>query len=396
MNITPEQIFGMTELINSKLTPYNIYIEDIFADPKFCKHFLMFIEIIVNGETKENDHKTPRIFQNNYDINKATNILKSANIIKGDPKYDPKDNNSMIQLYVDLQKNPVFQKLIGKNSDLSFNKTSECLAEKKLIESQSFLISQLQNDIELCKSENENLRNENNFLKSQVEQYYNFKKEFDVIQQENSSLKLLIEEIDNIKEENESINQENQKLKDENKSLQNKVEKLSNDIQGIESNFQQPLIMGLPSVHGIINYLLKNQENSILVLVSSTDSGSKENVLYNDEERWISYDSPRSFISFEFKTKPISLTGYLLRSHDGPSFVRNWIVEGSNDEISWIIIDKQANNNSLSGRFKENIFYCQPNNYFSFFKITQTDYNANANNFFELSYVEFYGEFYNE
>ena len=57
----------------------------------------------------------------------------------------------------------------------------------------------------------------------------------------------------------------------------------------------------------------------------------------------------------DFKQRKVQLCGYSIMSYDDPinyAHLKNWKLEGSNDENNWITIDKRENNFDLNDKFK--------------------------------------------
>ena len=57
----------------------------------------------------------------------------------------------------------------------------------------------------------------------------------------------------------------------------------------------------------------------------------------------------------DFKQRKVQLCGYSIMSYSGSinwAHLKNWKLEGSNDENNWITIDKRENNFDLNDKFK--------------------------------------------
>jgi hypothetical protein len=55
-------------------------------------------------------------------------------------------------------------------------------------------------------------------------------------------------------------------------------------------------------------------------------------------------------------------------------------------------IDAQMNNTSLTGRYYGSIFKCPKTDFYSYFLLTQIGKSSRGNYYFELTYIELFGE----
>ena len=106
------------------------------------------------------------------------------------------------------------------------------------------------------------------------------------------------------------------------------------------------LFKGYDIKNGIISSLLKKSA-SIEVNSSSTldDMHSPQNlIIYNDNEKYFSSKNlENSWVSFNFINYSVIPLNYTLQS-DFDNIIANpkdWVIEGSNDNVSWSIIDEQ-------------------------------------------------------
>ena len=74
-------------------------------------------------------------------------------------------------------------------------------------------------------------------------------------------------------------------------------------------------------------------------------------------------------------------------------FIKNWILEVSNDEKNWTEIDEHSNYDGLNGNNIIKTFNVKPNNFSRFVRIRQTgDYYGYPNVFLVIKSIEFYGK----
>jgi hypothetical protein len=141
---------------------------------------------------------------------------------------------------------------------------------------------------------------------------------------------------------------------------------------------------------GIISFMKNDDSNSVIVS-SSSNSQYLHRILSFDDSYWYSSKSENSWISFQFKHNPVKLSGYLLRSHRGPSYPIGWKLEASKDGNNWKLIDEKSGSNYFQTKQQVVTFPCQLNDYYSFFKFTQTEKNQGKDFSFNLNFVEFWG-----
>jgi hypothetical protein len=127
---------------------------------------------------------------------------------------------------------------------------------------------------------------------------------------------------------------------------------------------------------------------------SNYNSNSRPaNILTFNENYWLSQDDPNPWICFKLNSKKIFLSGYLFRSLFSTNYCnpKSWKLEASNDNINWILIDKQVNRDWVTHQWIEVYFPVEAKESYSYFKFTQTG-NSYCNSLrFLLNFVEFFG-----
>jgi hypothetical protein len=133
-------------------------------------------------------------------------------------------------------------------------------------------------------------------------------------------VKLLINQIEQLKRENEKF-----------KNLSLKIRTISHQN----------------NVNGILQDLKRAEPHSFSFNCSSIyPSYQPSNLLIYDSSRFLSQNQPNQWLSIKFNTKKIIFFGYLFRSYYNASSACNlktWILEGSQDNINWVLIDNQIN-----------------------------------------------------
>ena len=170
------------------------------------------------------------------------------------------------------------------------------------------------------------------------------------------------------RKKHEKSNKNEKSCKIEKKNKNKKSNKINSDNE--ENNQKEVITISHKENNdfdGIIKYLEKkygnnlHQKRIISISASSTLSNgpqfSPEHVInytnnYNNTF-WMSDNNPGNWLELDFKNIKLKLTGYSLKTSNGPisqaHHIKNWILEGSQDGIEWNEIDRQENNNDLNG-----------------------------------------------
>jgi hypothetical protein len=112
------------------------------------------------------------------------------------------------------------------------------------------------------------------------------------------------------------------------------------------------------------------------------------------DDRWISNNSPHSWICFDFKDKCVSVTHYTLKSHNGNlNFPVQWEIEGSNDGSAWKSLDSR-NTKELAASGRARTFECcnaNSDEFFHLIRMRQTGVTSHNSNYLIFSTLEFFG-----
>jgi hypothetical protein len=152
----------------------------------------------------------------------------------------------------------------------------------------------------------------------------------------------------------------------------------------------------------IISSLRKQNLNFFSVKASSLlRSGNEAHHLLDDDSTYAATkDIASSSFTYSFLNHQIIISSYLVKSIPPPKahlydwrqrFLRDWKLEGSNDEILWDEIDFHSNDATLAQENPEATFACKTSKPFKHLKITQTGPCSYDNHCFALRYLEFYG-----
>lgn len=153
---------------------------------------------------------------------------------------------------------------------------------------------------------------------------------------------------------------------------------------------------------GIISYLVKKSENEINITSSShflnNDLYQPRNVVSKDNDKcFLSENAPDSWICFDFKEHKVHPTQYVIMSPSSDltnHFLRNWVIEGSNDNKTWEIIDRQRNCDYLNGSSFISTFTIDDQNFteFRFIRLRQNGPNVYSQDFLAIKNFEIYGK----
>ena len=160
--------------------------------------------------------------------------------------------------------------------------------------------------------------------------------------------------------------------------------------------------------HGIMRYLTDEtngniHENGTIEITSNSivnDDMSyhpKSAVDYQKDNFYFSKDDLEdATVCFDFKDKSIQLSEYTIKTFNGGEnhdHLRNWVVEVSNDNEKWEIVDRHENDSTLRGRNIIATFKAkETSNFYRFVRIRQTGKSWNDSYYFIFYFIEFYGK----
>ena len=104
---------------------------------------------------------------------------------------------------------------------------------------------------------------------------------------------------------------------------------------------------------------------------------------------------PGPWLCIEFVNRLFHLTGYTIRTRtDSPvANPSNWVMEGSKDGASWIVLDDRVRNRDLVGQGSVHHFTVKPcPQRFKFLRLRHTGPAHRARNYLVLSRLELFGE----
>ena len=159
---------------------------------------------------------------------------------------------------------------------------------------------------------------------------------------------------------------------------------------------------------GILYYLQKLSKGNVVDEVEISSSSIADNheryspinaIKYNNEKTdFRSENKPNSWILIDFKKHRVAPKYYSIKSIEGSkdssAHLKSWIIEGSNDNKKWKVIDEQNDCFLLNGPSLAHTFYIE-NSYleeFRFLRLRQPQKNIRGDNYLCLSSIEFFGK----
>lgn len=187
-------------------------------------------------------------------------------------------------------------------------------------------------------------------------------------------------------------------------ALQQKIEKQSNIVSSnpkfIKEYKQEPF-------SGIFDELAKQCKGNIydIINISGNEcigSASVSTIVdfnYNGQ-CYNSDDEPNSYICFDFKSNSVSLSAYSIKSsnHKSPDYHQSWIIEGSNDQNDWVLLDSHTNDPSLNSKLKVGVFHINDekmrNQKFKYIQLRMTGKSIQGNDYLDVLNIEFFGKYF--
>lgn len=161
---------------------------------------------------------------------------------------------------------------------------------------------------------------------------------------------------------------------------------------------------GEDSFNGIIKYLTDNSSEIEITASSSLDGQHvPQNLIVYDNSRskyFASKNLKDSWVLFDFKTYLVAPTHYILMSDFSDpnecSSPKEWVIEGSNDNENWTVIDCQSDVAFMNARSFVHTFSIEnlvPAG-FRYVRMRLTGKNWNDDDSFKLGSIEFYGKLF--
>jgi hypothetical protein len=99
-----------------------------------------------------------------------------------------------------------------------------------------------------------------------------------------------------------------------------------------------------------------------------------------------------SWVKVDFKSRRVWVDAYEIKGgRTSCTNLRTWVLEGSNDEARWTVLDDQIRCRVLSGESRVASFPCTPVEPFRYVRLRQTDFNDKGNDHLVIANLELYG-----
>lgn len=288
----------------------------------------------------------------------------------------------------------------------------ETLKEKeKRIKNIIELNERLENKMKQVVKDNENLLKKMKEQENKINEITQTNERNEKLNEEQTlSNERLKKQITTIIEENDQLKRRIKEQEDESRKIEERLKQMKNENERIKQenkNIQYKIIKEIPfetELKGIFDYLNNhsNLKEELKLSSSKMTNGSLENIINFTNIGNINCFSgnPDPWICFEFKKHKIILSNYTIRSYIcGRCHPKNWIIEGSNDFITWSQIDEQKDCQYMKGStFSSNqhihTFQIQQSNQkpFKYIKMTHKGHNWGGDSDLAFNCIEFYGQ----
>jgi hypothetical protein len=153
---------------------------------------------------------------------------------------------------------------------------------------------------------------------------------------------------------------------------------------------------------GILRHLKQicggNVHQNGIVMITSSGDGSSCCYQVADEGwngSWWSSGIQNSWISFDFKDRSVSPTHYTINSGNSGYYLRNWDLEGSNDNSTWQQLDQQNGTSVLNGVSQIHTFTIPESSnlpFFRYIRLRQTNTDIYGDHYLSMSGFEIFGK----
>ena len=209
--------------------------------------------------------------------------------------------------------------------------------------------------------------------------------------------------IQKLKAENQELNTKNREQAEQIKELSNILIQLQHDFNQLSISLDNSKMLHF---EGIINSYRNSSKAGVYeeILIESSSIymddpkySPRNAIIYEDQTKFFStQNQKKSWISFNFQNYHAYIHHYSIRSYNGPRnsiHPKTWMLEGSNDKIHWVTLDKQKDCDYLNGKNLSHAFpiMSENNQAYQIIRLCQTDFNCANSDFLCFKSIEFYG-----
>lgn len=244
----------------------------------------------------------------------------------------------------------------------------------------------------------------NSLLRQNKESQEKFEKEANQL---NNKINHLNEKILMNEESHRIMSIENAKLKEE-------VNKLADILTKNNEEAEKNTALNCPYVNsnepkGILSKL----GNEVVLKAGANEVPSHplsnirnfDNQYFANSFNYVEETRENSYILFDFgEKKKVDLDSYLIRTGDSSNtdaYPKDWSIEGSNDKLIWVILDRQTNESSLRGANNIHYFKCplrhegDPKYRFRYIRYIQSaTWNRSHPYVIKMTFFELFGDVY--
>jgi hypothetical protein len=151
---------------------------------------------------------------------------------------------------------------------------------------------------------------------------------------------------------------------------------------------------------GVIAHLTKQCSGDIhdrgaVTIIGSTTSSScypKNSADLTTDACFESYSAPNQWFCYAFNGVPVKPTHYSVKTYSSwNEHMKNWVLQGLNDNDSWIMLDAQSNNDELNGTSRIATFSVSSPQTVRMVRISQIGKTHSHNDYLILSVFELFG-----
>lgn len=137
---------------------------------------------------------------------------------------------------------------------------------------------------------------------------------------------------------------------------------------------------------------------SLLVTVSSIGFGTAQSLCDRADTEFYTNNIPDSWAKFQILSGKLKCNYYSIRNRfrsdgDAQHSLRNWKLQGSNDDTTWVDLDAQINNTFLNTSSKWLSLSVFSTTAYSYFRLLQNGANSNGVSHLCLGEIELYGAY---
>ena len=119
---------------------------------------------------------------------------------------------------------------------------------------------------------------------------------------------------------------------------------------------------------------------------------------YKSFSTTVEVDKKNAWLKFDFLNRKVRPTNYSIQTIDlpsGNSHLKSWVIDGSNSDKNWKILDSRNNETCLDDNLAENTFDIHENldadEYYRYLRIRQTGLNSRKTSQLIINALEFFG-----